>query len=427
MRNAVGCDANQSIESEDFYVLESPMYNNIEVFEIKDNKEAQYLPRHIGVKFPNLKEFWTINSGLTVVRDHYFKNMQNLNFLDLNSNQLENIESGAFKDLISLEMLNLENNGIQTLYEKLFSGMVKLKEVNLDRNKIKHIRPETFKIPGGKLTNVVLRENVCINQNYRSDTNLMELEGDLKNRCGRNAMVLSAKGSLLQIYIFFNLIILFSFSDMREVFCSFFEQDSPILKKVTIGCYVNQNISSNDFYVLESPKYNNVELFQIKENIAAKYLPRLIGRKFPNLKEFSTVDSGLTVVRNQDFKDMQNLNFLDLNNNQIRYIESDAFKDLISLETLNLNNNYLQTLDEKLFSAMIDLKTCSLKSNRINFLTPTTFKISGASLKTVILEDNDCINKNYGSDHSLDKLESDLRTECKRVQAYAAIPAPGFT
>lgn len=178
----INCIVTEAIDSED-YVLGSKRNTSIELFNVTDNRLLQFLPRHIGKKLPNLKDFLAWNCRLTVVRDFYFKNVGSLEFLSLADNQIATIEANAFDDLVSLRLLRLQNNLIETLDEKLFEKLVNMREISLLGNKIKFLSATTFQLLGGKLYLVDLRWNVCIDQGYKMIQNLNQIESDLRANC----------------------------------------------------------------------------------------------------------------------------------------------------------------------------------------------------------------------------------------------------
>lgn len=116
------------------------------------------------------------------MRDYFFANMANLEFLYLGYNKITTIEPNAFKDLISLKRLHLGTNLIETLDGKLFATMVKLEKLNLSDNKIKVLVPTTFSIPEGKLWSVSLDNNVCIDGYFNLEV-YKQLEALLKDKC----------------------------------------------------------------------------------------------------------------------------------------------------------------------------------------------------------------------------------------------------
>lgn len=181
-RDVHACYLNQTIDSEDF-VLGSNKDSTVELLDLRYKKEVLFLPRHIGEKFPKLKEFRGRDCGLTVVREYYFANMGKLQYLSLNRNKISCIEKHSFDDLINVKELYLENNLIVTLDEDLFATMVNLEKLYLNHNKIKFLTPATLKIAGGNLNTVHMRANECINEIYFK--NLEKLEVDLQAHCTR--------------------------------------------------------------------------------------------------------------------------------------------------------------------------------------------------------------------------------------------------
>lgn len=175
------CEVIEPIEHE-ASVLESSRNTTVTRFDISLNRDAKHLPRHIGALFPELQGLLARRCGLTTVRNHYFRDMQNLRFLYLYSNKIATIEPNAFLDLTSVKELWLQYNLIETLDEQIFVPMVSLEKVSLSFNKIKFLYPATFNIPGVKLDAVFLIKNVCIDGIYRSN-NLPQLRYELSTRC----------------------------------------------------------------------------------------------------------------------------------------------------------------------------------------------------------------------------------------------------
>lgn len=202
------------------------------------------------------------------------------------------------------------------------------------------------------------------------------------------------------------------FTAVLEVYCTFEKVDSWYYGKLKT-CLVNQTIAIEE-HVLASPFNKTIEEFDISDNRDVKYLPKNIGEKFPNLKEFFAISCGLTVVRDFYFKDMKNLQFLTMTFNKISIIESEAFRDLISLERLWINDNLIETFHNKLFATMVKLQELSVDNNKIKVLSPTTFQIPDGKLELINLESNDCIDGYYGphGPKTVGDLENEIRANC---------------
>lgn len=176
-------------------------------------------------------------------------------------------------------------------------------------------------------------------------------------------------------------------------------------------CVVNQNIDSES-YVLASPLSVSVQQFYISKNINVEYLPRQIGKTFPNLLELRTTSCGITVVHDYFFEGMKKLQVMVLYNNRISKIESKAFSDLISVTDLILDYNAIETLDNDIFIEMIKMERISLDNNKIKFMRPTIFNIPRGNLERVYLAGNVCVNKWFGANNDIHQVEHYLKENC---------------
>lgn len=175
------CIVNQTIDSDNF-VIGSPIDITIELFLIRNIKEVKFLPQRILAKLPNLKEYYVYDCGIDVLRRECFKNMKHLQYLYLAFNSISSIETFAFNDLVKVIELNLDHNLIETIDNKLFDKMINLKTIHLSNNKIKFLDQKIFMIPGGKIEQVFMGSNFCIDGDYDSK-NSKQLEADLKSKC----------------------------------------------------------------------------------------------------------------------------------------------------------------------------------------------------------------------------------------------------
>lgn len=414
-RNLKTCLVDQAINSDD-YIIASPFNATTEQFKIEGDEDVEYLPSRIVESFPNMKILSVAYTGLTVVRNYFFKNMRNLHELVLSLNKIATFDAGAFEDLVSVKKLYLHNNMIQALDEKLFTTMVRLEKLWLQNNNIEFLSPATFKIPNGKLLYVNLEENFCYLEEYRNGS-INQLESDISTKCAKLKllpvlpMITNSKRSFIPgeceyasvLDIFFNKAMLLP-AGSKNLFCTF------ALVDAWKTCSINQTIDSKD-YVIGSPPNATIQLFNISYNNAAKHLPRNISDKFPNLHNLKASHCNLTVVAKFYFENMRKLQFLILNSNRIASIEVDSFKDLVDLKKLWLYHNLLETLDEKLFAITVKLEFIDLKGNKIKFLNPETLSIPGGKLERVDLTSNVCIDKVYTSSN-LGQLNTDLKTNC---------------
>lgn len=210
------------------------------------------------------------------------------------------------------------------------------------------------------------------------------------------------------------------FTAERKVFCAFKRDYSEYLGRFIATCGIHPKIG-NERFVLATRVNATIKYFMVIENKRLKFLPRDIGKKLPNLKDFNVWECGLIFVRNHYFRDMKKLRCLTLSYNRIAAVESDSFVDLVSLEALHLEGNRIKTFDKNIFAKMASLREIFLYDNRIKFLSASTFKIPFGNLELVALSSNVCINSWYtkfANFRSLEYLESDLKARCTRTSLF---------
>jgi Leucine-rich repeat (LRR) protein len=94
---------------------------------------------------------------------------------------------------------------------------------------------------------------------------------------------------------------------------------------------------------------------------------RLITLKFDS--------NSLTKIMFEDLMDLNNLEYLNLENNRITLIETNSFSNLINLKTLILSRNQIVFCNEtnNLFDTLSNLQLLNLSSNKIEFLSAYLF------------------------------------------------------
>lgn len=175
------CVIESAIDS-DHFAIGSKSNTSILAFAIYPKSDPSFLPRYIGEKFSHVEELIAHKSSLTIIRSFYFSNMRRLQFIDLSSNQIAVIEKGSFDVLFNMKYLHLGNNRIDILDRDLFKAMINLKNLDLAHNRINSLDPTTFEISDGKLLEVNLLSNVCLNKTYE-EVAFDNLEDDIISYC----------------------------------------------------------------------------------------------------------------------------------------------------------------------------------------------------------------------------------------------------
>lgn len=170
------------------------------------------LPKQIG-DFPVLENLRVQNTDLKKL---FFDGKSNITFLFLGHNQISEIVQNAFHGLLNLKLLYLNNNKLSKIYNETFKRLTYLQVIWLNNNHLKEISSETFsnnmhlqgiklqfnKIqlieentfnhfqePNGKLTNLDLRGNACIDINTFY-FNLTQVITSINKNCSKSINVL---------------------------------------------------------------------------------------------------------------------------------------------------------------------------------------------------------------------------------------------
>lgn len=131
--------------------------NMVMAFEAHSDNHLAYPPLGLGLVFCNLDSFTLFDVGLKLIRRDHFKEMENVKFLYLTSNRIENLPDDVFHDLPRLEFLELDGNLIKILPENLLENCQRLTHFRADHNLVE-ILPETFFNSNDELTEVSLRD-----------------------------------------------------------------------------------------------------------------------------------------------------------------------------------------------------------------------------------------------------------------------------
>ena len=155
-------------------------------------------------------------------------------------------------------------------------------------------------------------------------------------------------------------------------------------------------------------------------NTKTKYIPQNLGLLF-KLTVLWMYDSQLVEINAQNFKGMENLEQLSLNNNKLSSVPSNAFTFLTKLKTISLSQNQIEELPNDLFTLNINLEQIHLHSNNLKFVGSIVFEKLN-QLNFVDILGNCCINKRYIRSTGIVQLKNDLKKQCLKPNQIPAIP-----
>ncbi|KAL5269084.1 hypothetical protein ACHWQZ_G002798 [Mnemiopsis leidyi] len=167
--------------------------------------------------------------------------------------------------------------------------------------------------------------------------------------------------------------------------------------------YLSDNILDDDSIEDDAFKgLSGVQILTLDDNLL-RAVPNAV-YSLESLSKLSMRKNKLTFISAGDFGTLENLTFLDLDNNRILLIENKAFSS--TLLDLRLSHNEFDFIDVEVFHELTNLQTLMLSSNRISFLPKDVFT-KNTELESIYLDNN--FLKFINSSHfSNNKLSEDL-------------------
>jgi Leucine-rich repeat (LRR) protein len=341
------------------------------------------------------------NNRIELVESRAFYNVPGLRYLDLSVNEIANIELNY---LAELEVLDLKGNKIAKVNDSMFMNLTRLKYLNLHYNSIEEIEKNAFgrnsdlrflDLSSNKLKSL----SFDLNLSKLVSFNLNENEiGSLSNR------------------VFSNLISLKIFKFEKNELVKLGPNELDSLKQLRLLSLDNNILETVDLdgmaFVLTSLKtlslsqnnFKTIDLFNSSDGICASEnkleVLDLNSNKIVEINRFTfscfgtltLLDLSNQIMNNlsssEIFYGLRNLERLELNNNSIVRIYSNTFQYLGMLSYLDLSSNELLYLDSDAFRGLENLTTLVLTDNYLNKLTSNLFK--GSLFKISIFELCDC-------------------------------------
>lgn len=127
---------------------------------IENKKNIKFLPINLNRSFPKLIAFQASNCSIISV-EIQFKGLSQLEYLNLNGNEIKNVTNDAFKGLNNLEFLSLKRNNIKTLGKDIFKSLTKVEAIWVSDNQIRSLDEDIFKSLAN-LKNISLTKNKLV-------------------------------------------------------------------------------------------------------------------------------------------------------------------------------------------------------------------------------------------------------------------------
>lgn len=314
----------------------------------------------------SIKKLNTKHNQIQTLKNHTFDNNNELEILDLSHNKIEIIQTEAFQNLNKLEILILKHNNLSKIQDYVFYPLITLKILDLSNNPLKILSPQAF-----NFNNLIETLNISFYEvvpNY-SFVYLNYLK--ILNLIDSNLLLIKN----------------FSLIGLRN------------LNEINLINVQIKQIESGTFFDLI--RLNEIDLYNFFKEVEILKSQTFIGLRIKFL-DFSGMK--VNQIEPETFKNLKDLQFLNLNKNNLKALENNSFLGLDSLKTLNLSSNQISRIETDTFIGLERLEKLFLDNNKIlNQLQLGTFQ-NLPNLKELNLEKNN-LNKIYtGTFSNLPKL-----------------------
>jgi Leucine-rich repeat (LRR) protein len=327
------------------------------------NNRLKYIGENLFGYLRQLTELNLASNNLSLSMKNYFYNLGYLKTLKLGFNQINStyfLESNP--DIRNLEYLHLEHNKIDLIEENDFENFTKLKFLNLNSNPIKIIQDKAFEkmnsLQSLKLSNTSIKHLTL-------SSSLKELDLSYLN---------------------------FSIFSKKDLSTLEWISLANARTNVSIGNFISNSTKYIDFsFNLFDFKILNVlgssmESLKLRQT-SLHDLEDIYVRNLTNLKFLDLSNNNLTFISPKTFENTKLLEYLDLSSNSIYEFEID----LKMLKYLNLENNKIEKTHEFLLD-LFSIETFKMAKNRLKkypYFDMTQLNISiGETFLEIHLNDN---------------------------------------
>lgn len=309
--------------------------------------------------------------------------------------QVTKLSANTFKDLVNMETLDLSDNSIVSIEGETLKGITALRFLDLGRNPVRDL-------PGGLLCDVPRLEVLTM-----ENTRLNAFPAHVFD-CGTQ---------------FSNL----TYIDLSEGEIASMVPDS--LKN--IQSLKSLNLSSNSLSNIPARTFlnaKNLEYLDLSRNDFVTF-PEGICEPTEYLKHVRLNENHFGILNMTNFQECTNVTYLDISFNQIRKIFGNI-NTTMSVNHLNLSHNFIQDLGDRFLGSLAKLAVLDLAKNEIKRISPNAFRglpsltslnvssngISNMSLLKVTFQPMENLTSLYLTDNSLHSLSDGLFEPLVKLQ-----------
>ena len=307
----------------------------LEQFQI-NNKNFQFLPDY-AFKNLSIKDLELINNEIEYFSTYSFVGLSTPETFDANFNKIKSLNSFIasikFARIISIQRLNFENNLIERIDTGFGESFKSLRYVKLGQNKISYI----------------------VSNAFEKTPNLLDL--DIKSNSLRN--------------LDFGLVLKYNLNVDNNHINTFKKDLSENFTRKTLHLYCQESQISS----IEPLAFSN---FLVSKSLYLKLnkLTILKSSTFRNLFDLETLDlekNLINTIEEGAFEDLNNLRDLNLAYNSLAILKRNFLSNISSLESLNLKYNEMDSIEDNSFLSLTNSRKLDLSYNRLTIIKTNTF------------------------------------------------------
>lgn len=429
------CDIfTQTIDSPDYKIKFEPSESEkVRGLRFNDNKNVRFLPSNIAEIFPDVKALTASGTHLNMLSSNDLKGLSKLKYISFANSDLTEIEDGTFKDLNELQELDLSDSSIRSIGEGGLTGMAALKTLYLGGNKLTSLEPKTFeglksldslslelnhleyidenlfstnenladiwlnknKIIGlpfkvienlPKFSYVDLQGNPCIDGVY-DESNMDELKETLGEKCTAVAPVKNAASITKQVFGAFKNVFAGGETSSNQPKTEYnIDGDvAPGLIKQLVNIVESANLTGSNIIANDADsKSVECKMTDVHWKLSnGKRQTCFIQNQIINAKDFKILPAD-----GVDGSDIKAMSFVQ--NKHMKYLPENIGKFAPNLEELSARHAALHVITKKNFAGLKNMKSLNLADNQIKFIDPDAFD------DLVALEELDLSNNQLG-------------------------------
>ena len=293
------------------------------------------------------------DNELTVLEREAFHSLTSLTRLDLSDNQVSALPPDLFLENTQLAEINLANNTLATIHLSVFRNLSKLEKLNLSGNALDEswLKEDIFS-DLTSLTSLDLSHNRLATVDrflLQQTTALRHLDLSYNRLSSVSSQALRQLGHLESLSLSHNRL---------ETLAQLAFSHSPLLKTLLLD--------NNKIQALDDQVFTN--LTQLRTLSLSRNLLSRLPSSMSDLAGLNHLDVSINiigVVSPRDIQGLNNLTFLNLSSNDISRIDGATFNQTPSLLSLDLSKNLLQSLDQNSFAALGQLTSLNLAENSL--------------------------------------------------------------